>query len=539
VWFGGIVFESSKPFRVVRLAVKWTRRLGPGAVVLPLCTLLLIAAGLGMGPRLGSGGVAVGFAGSTALPDPVSFSSVGPGAASQTTYSVQFSEEGLPDGESWSVAANGTSFPQFPTISVPGEPWGIAIDPDKDRLYVTEFEGNNLTVINTTTRQVVNSIPTGVDPRRVVIDPANGQLYVSCTEANNVAVINATTGHVIGAIPVGPDPIGLTFDASDNRLFVADSNVYGEGNLPSNVSVIDTVNDSVVARIPVGSDARELVYDPLNHDLYVENYNSGNVTVIGARNLTTFGSIDVGSFPLGTAIDDATGQVFFMDNYDPGMAYVIDGSSQAVVGTIGLGSYPGAGAYDSANGYVYISESFSDEEAVINGSSLQVVGLVPAGIDPSGMVFDSVSHFLYVASPYTDRVLAINGSTRSLPAGEPIPTVIETDVVAGGFGGIQFNLVNGTYTFNFNRTAGYDAEPPTLLLAVDGSGYLGTVDFYGMTPLSSAPALTLTLAETYLLAGAAVGALIVSNIAWFLHGRSRRPPTGPTPRIDLSPPSPP
>jgi len=55
-------------------------------------------------------------------------------------------------------------------VVVGKRPWGIALSQDGRRLYVANGLSDNLTVVDTGTRAVLNTVPVGLQPHTVLVD---------------------------------------------------------------------------------------------------------------------------------------------------------------------------------------------------------------------------------------------------------------------------------------------------------------------------------------------------------------------------------
>jgi YVTN family beta-propeller protein len=132
------------------------------------------------------------------------------------------------------------------TVGVGGIPWGVAITPDGARAYVANTGSNNVSVINTATNTVSATVPVGNFPIGVAITPDGARAYVANTGSNNVSVINTATNTVSATVPVGSFPVGVAITPDGARAYVANGG-------PNNVSVINTATNTVSANVPVGS----------------------------------------------------------------------------------------------------------------------------------------------------------------------------------------------------------------------------------------------------------------------------------------------
>src|SRR5689334_11253548 len=90
-----------------------------------------------------------------------------------------------------------------------------------------------LVINDVNAESVVTAIRVGNGPGGIAINPATGKLYVANSQDNTVSVIDSSTNQVVGKpIPVGDNPVGIAFNPATGKLYV--SNFYDH-----TVSVID------------------------------------------------------------------------------------------------------------------------------------------------------------------------------------------------------------------------------------------------------------------------------------------------------------
>ena len=99
-------------------------------------------------------------------------------------------------------------------------PWGVAITPDKSKIFLTTAGSQSVTVIN------VPSLLKTVRARR--------QPFVND--------LSASADYVIARIPVGRNPRGVLLSPDGKHLYVAN-------RLDDNIAVIDTTSDKVISTI--------------------------------------------------------------------------------------------------------------------------------------------------------------------------------------------------------------------------------------------------------------------------------------------------
>ena len=145
-------------------------------------------------------------------------------------------------------------------------PIGIAYDSENERMYVTNSADGTVSIIDTRTNTVIDTIDLGGLPTDIAYDSENERMYVTNSAGGTVTVIDTNTNTVEPTpITVGNAPLGIAFDLEQGRMYVANN---GDGT----VSVIDTATNNVIdtnstipgiTPIPVGSAPVGIAYDSI------------------------------------------------------------------------------------------------------------------------------------------------------------------------------------------------------------------------------------------------------------------------------------
>jgi uncharacterized repeat protein (TIGR02543 family) len=175
------------------------------------------------------------------------------------------------------------------TIAVGSYPLGVTVNPSGSRVYVANHSSDTVSVIDTSTNAVVETISVGSGPQGIAVNPSGSRVYVANTASHNVSVIDTSTHNVVDTIPTGSNAVGVAVNPSGSRVYVTNA-----GN--NNVSVIDPTNNSIVATIPVGSNPHGVAVNPSGTRVYVRNGDS-TVSVIDTGTNTVVDTITVGSGP--------------------------------------------------------------------------------------------------------------------------------------------------------------------------------------------------------------------------------------------------
>ncbi|MEV0946119.1 YncE family protein, partial [Rhodococcus sp. NPDC049939] len=219
------------------------------------------------------------------------------------------------------------------TVDVGAYPTGVAITPDGTRAYVTNLFDNTVSVIDTTTNTVTDTIDLGRHRAyEVAITPDGTRAYVTNHgEYGKVSVIDTATNTVTDTVDVGDSPYGVAITPDGTRAYVAN-----EGD--DSVSVIDTATNAVTTTIDVDAGLfgpKGMAITPDGTRAYVAN-GAYAVSVIDTATNTVIGEpISVGSYPRDVAITPDGTRAYVTDNsVEYGGVYVIDTATNTVIDTI-------------------------------------------------------------------------------------------------------------------------------------------------------------------------------------------------------------
>lgn len=198
------------------------------------------------------------------------------------------------------------------TIAVADEPWGVAARFDNENdspiVYVSCFLGDSVTVIENDDQTTV--IDVGNGPIGLAVTPDGGDVYVANNNDDSVSIIDTLTNTVIDTLTVGSAPWGVAVGADGKYVYVTNSDA-------DTVTVIQTDDRTVIHTYSVGDNPRG-VSAPVNGTYaYVINQGEGSISRIDMDDDTVTelaaGLIDdaysIGSFFGGTPPKAPTGLV--------------------------------------------------------------------------------------------------------------------------------------------------------------------------------------------------------------------------------------
>ncbi len=124
-------------------------------------------------------------------------------------------------------------------------PLDVVAGPDQKVLYVLEYDGQRIDVLDVATNQVIRSIACPAAPTGLAVKADGGELYITCGGPQGVVcVADANSGQITKTIPVGHTPCDPVLMADGVRLFVCNQHNH-------DVSVVDLNEGKQLARVPV------------------------------------------------------------------------------------------------------------------------------------------------------------------------------------------------------------------------------------------------------------------------------------------------
>jgi YVTN family beta-propeller protein len=191
----------------------------------------------------------------------------------------------------------------WPTIAVGASPQGLGFNPRNHTLYVTNTDDNTVSVINTTSQNVVATFPTGAAPRAVGIVFDRNTVFIGNRDDLTVSIIDGATcnGTNTSGCPQSPPPavlVGAFPDSAGNggtnilgRSIAVDQEkhvvyipVYGDcdvATLDGNACRAGHVNDCHVKIVNkrMGGQPVTATVDPLTDTVYVANLIDGTISL--------------------------------------------------------------------------------------------------------------------------------------------------------------------------------------------------------------------------------------------------------------------
>jgi YVTN family beta-propeller protein len=268
-------------------------------------------------------------------------------------------------------------------VALSGSPKG-GPNVDETQLPPPDRAADGIGVVQLAEHRLERILPSGADPE--TFDLVGKSLVISNEDTAQASIVALGSGEVERSLPVGGEPEGVTA-RPDGRV------VYVTSEADHEVAVLDPMKQQVVGRFAVGKRPRSVAFSADGRHAYVTNELGGSVSVVDAQNHRVVQTIDLslpGSNgpaprPMGIALAP-----------DGDHAYVTTGRGRSVIelelrgNTVSrtladVGARPWGIAATEDGKRLYVANGPSNDVAVIDTGAWRVVARIPVGRSPWGV----------------------------------------------------------------------------------------------------------------------------------------------------------
>ncbi len=259
---------------------------------------------------------------------------------------------------------------------------GVAVNPDTNRIYVTDLSEDVLYVLDGTTNTLQATVPVTGRPFGVKVNPFTNRVYVSSIDDDTIYVFDGATDSLIDTILLPHTPLDLVMDFMADRLFAA--------NPASDcVCEIDCTTNSVVD-IPLDPRPQGLGVDLVNGNVWV-GHESACVSVIEEN--AAVEPIALGSRPVDVAVNPLIRRAYACDR-DNNNVYMIDTKTHRV-DEVAVDGSPRSIATNPLSRRVYVT-LWDDRLQVLDGLSEQIAATVAIGDGPMDVAVNPLTGLVYI-----------------------------------------------------------------------------------------------------------------------------------------------
>jgi YVTN family beta-propeller protein len=179
------------------------------------------------------------------------------------------------------------------------------------RAYVSNEDGETVTVLDTQKAEVISTIPVGKRPRGLKLNHDGSLLYVAVSglpkcpptvpdeecaklkrdvQADGIAVIDTATLKLTKLLKSGSDPEQFDLSRDGKRLFISNED-------SAQTSVLDTSTGAITATIPIGHEPEGVRMAPNGKWVLVTSETDSTVSIVDTTSLKVLKTVSVGMRP--------------------------------------------------------------------------------------------------------------------------------------------------------------------------------------------------------------------------------------------------
>ena len=304
------------------------------------------------------------------------------------------------------------------------------------RAYVSNEDGESVTVIDTQRAEAIATIPVGKRPRGLKLGRNGSLLYVAVSglpkcppsvpdaecaklkrdlQADGVAVIDTVTLKLTRLLKAGSDPEQFDLDAGGRRLFISNED-------SAQVSVLDVANGALEASIPVGHEPEGVGISPNGRWVLVTNETDNSVSILDVSSLKVLRTVAVGMRPRGVAFtpDSATAYVSGESDASLYRVAVPQGEPATRVLQLRREARPMGVVLDAARNRSYVSTGRGGTVAVVALDGPKLVAEIAVGARPWGLALSRDGRRLFTANGPSNDVSIVDTSSLSVIKKVPV-----------------------------------------------------------------------------------------------------------------------
>jgi YVTN family beta-propeller protein len=306
------------------------------------------------------------------------------------------------------------------------------------RAYVSNEDGETVSVLDTAKNEVIATIPVGKRPRGLKLNRDGSLLYVAvsglpkcppsvpdeeCAKlkrdltADGIATIDTGTLKVTGLLKSGSDPEQFDLSRDGKRLFISNED-------SAQASVLNTVTGAIIATIPIGHEPEGVRVSPNGQWVIVTSETDSTISIVDAGSLKVLKTAKVGMRPRDVAFTPDSKAVYVSGEGDASLSRVEIPAGEPVTRVVEFRkeARPMGVVFDAARRRIYVSTGRGGTIAVVEqqGAAGKLIKEIPVGARPWGIALSRDGRRLYTANGSSNDVTVVDTSSLSVLTKVPV-----------------------------------------------------------------------------------------------------------------------
>lgn len=296
-----------------------------------------------------------------------------------------------------------------------------------EHAYLSNEDGQSISVIDTARAEVVATIAVGKRPRGLKLSEDGSRLYVAVSglpkcppsvpdeecerferdvQADGIAIVDTEQRKLVEVLQAGSDPEQFDLSADGKRLFVANEDI-------ASVSVVEIESRKIVGRIAVGLEPEGVVTSPDGKWVLVTNESDNSVSIIDTSTLKVVKSVRVGLRPRDVAFTADGRHAYVSGEFDASLyrISVPEGAPVEQLLQMRKEARPMSVVRDARRNRLYVSTGRGGTVAVISLTGNKLITEVKVGTRPWGIALAKDGRRLYTADGPSNTMSIVDTET--------------------------------------------------------------------------------------------------------------------------------
>ena len=268
------------------------------------------------------------------------------------------------------------------TVDIGKRPRGIGLSPGGNELYVVVSDEDVIKVLDPESLKVLRQFKAGSDPETFAVHP-NGHIYISNEDDAKTSVYDPNTGKLIVAIPVGLEPEGVAISPDGSRVVVTSEST-------NMLHIINVPEHQIIANILVSARPRAATFSRDGKFIYASAEIGGEIVKVDVENGKILKKAEVGgekAKPKDVMLSKDEKELYVAGGRAD-KVFVLDSDTMTIRKEIPVGKRVWGLAMSKDGRRIYTTDGVSNTVSVIDTSSNDVITTIPVGEMPWGVVID-------------------------------------------------------------------------------------------------------------------------------------------------------